>query len=661
MSRLKLPVLIALLCAAGALPIFAWQLPAAGPATGIIVGQVVDADTGRGVPSAIVRIGPRLQTMGPSGQWEDNLTAYSSNMRYIAADAQGRFVIRGISPGNYSLVLSAPGYLPSSYGQQRLNGPLRELTIAADQRVANVVIKGWRRSVLTGTVYDETGAPAVMVPVRALRVKYLGGRRIYSAVGRGRSDDRGEYRITGLEPGDYVAQMPSSTTTIAADTYNTYVRESAAGNRAVAGAIERDASVLGIALSASSVPIGTTHMMLAGIRLQGLPAPVGSAGTMIYPHAFHPAASDFPDATVIRLRPGEERTGVDLHLKVVPAFYVSGIVSGPDGPVSGIGLQLVSGTMPLFAEAGGMETATTVAGADGRFLFAGVPAGQYTIKALRIPPAGAQGMTATSFNVGGGTANVTSVTPSGGAAPAPAAPTLWTQTPIAVGGNLDNVQVLVSHGMRVSGRYEFEGATPPPTLDRLVGPVLGAQLAPADGRAAGAFTPARPTPDMRFSTMQYPPGRYYVSVTPPPGWFLKSAMVKGTDALRTPFTLEKEDVSDVVVTFTDRVTELSGTVRAVAGSAPGDWIVVAFPADYRAWIDSGMTPRLLRSASASPTGTFALRDFLPGEYLAAAYPASAPRVPQDPALIIELAALATRVSIGAGEKATVALSGLPIK
>src|SRR5688500_12175178 len=73
----------------------------AGAAPASSSGQVVDGTSGRGVAGAIVRIGPALRTMGSSGTWEPNLDAYTSGMRYVLADGDGRFTIRNILPATY--------------------------------------------------------------------------------------------------------------------------------------------------------------------------------------------------------------------------------------------------------------------------------------------------------------------------------------------------------------------------------------------------------------------------------------------------------------------------------------------------------------------------------------------------------------------------------
>ena len=61
-----------------------------------------------------------------------------------------------------------------------------------------------RGSVITGTVLDEHGEAVPGTPVRALRYVMQSGQRTLQSAGSGQTDDRGVYRIYGLQPGDYL-------------------------------------------------------------------------------------------------------------------------------------------------------------------------------------------------------------------------------------------------------------------------------------------------------------------------------------------------------------------------------------------------------------------------------------------------------------------------
>lgn len=606
-------------------------------AKGIIAGQVIDGDSGRGVSDAIVRIGPRLSTVGPSGAFEENLSAYTSGMRYIVGDAEGRFVIRNVPAGSYAIVLQTPGYVASAYGHQRPGGVTRELVLEADQRVTDVVVKGWKNAVISGTVTDEAGEPLVGATVRALRQTFAGGHQVLAAtLASARTDDRGEYRLIRLEPGSYAVVVGSGSATVPAPV-NAGSTDAAQANPTI---LSRD----GYSLSMAA-------------RYRALALPAEAARNSVYPTMFHPAAQDPARAGVISLKSGDVRAGVDISLRPVQASSISGRVISPDGNPGGVSLTLIPASAGAFAAPNANETPTATSSGDGRFMFLSVPEGQYAISVTKVQRAAAPGTT-TSFQVGNQTTSITSVSPSGPTDNS-AAPILWARVPVSVGaGAPAEVTVPLAEGARVSGSVVFDGTSPPPATGSSGGAV---SLLSADGRAIGEFPMARLGVDRRFTTAQYPPGKYYLSMMPIGGrWSLKSITVNGKDALRAPLTLEGEDIAGAVVTFTDRPSAVSGAVRDRNG-ATADATVVLFPSDYRSWIDAGMPSRLLRVVDTSRDGAYRVADVPSGEYVVVAYPANVTRSPQDPAFIVELAAMATRLSLLDAEQKTVALTVAAIR
>ena len=629
-----------------------------GQTTGrsVVVGQVVDGDSGRAVPNAVVQVGPLLRVAGPSGTFEESLSAYTSGMRFIVADADGRFVIRNIGKGRYALILRMNGYVFSAYGQKRPGAPAREVDIDGEQRLDDVVILAWKKAVITGVVLDEAGAPAVGIGVRALRRTLVAGQaRFVSASSGDRTDDRGEYRISGLEPGDYIVAVPSTVITVPTAIVTSYRDASAAGNAADAGRLQREASGLGAALSSPGMPASNGYTVLVGTRGRGLSLPNPPDAGLAYQTIFHPGVADPGQASVISLRSGEERSGVGLHLKMVKVFHVAGQIVPADGNPSPTQLTLVASNTELAIASQGFETATGVTDESGRFLFFGVPEGEYLLKALKTQSAPRPG-TATSIQTGNQVTTVTSVTP-GGVVDTPTLPTLWARTPVTVNSPVTDLSVPLTQGARVRGRLQFEGAAPPTS-----GRGASVSVVSAEARV-GAETPAtRSTPDHQFVTSQYPPGRYFVSAMPPPGgWWLKSIVHDGVDLLKKPLTIGAEDIAGVTVTLTNRSMGLSGTVRDRKNVGVGDASVALFPADYRTWIADGMSPRVLYTTTADKSGAFQIIGLTAGDYLAVAFPGAVQRTVQDPKFIAELAAFATAVTVQEGQPPIVNLTVAAIK
>ena len=124
--------------------------------------------------------------------------------------------------------------------------------------------------------------------------------------------------------------------------------------------------------------------------------------------------------------------------------------------------------------------------------------------------------------------------------------------------------------------------------------------------------------DGRFTFQGVPRGHFMIGIqreSALPGWTIKSELLNGRDVLDFPFDLEfHEHVGDVVVTFTDQQTELSGAVVGADGKPNADATVVVFATDDRFW-----TPRSRRIEVARPdiNGQFSFRGLPTGEYLLA--------------------------------------------
>jgi hypothetical protein len=218
--------------------------------------------------------------------------------------------------------------------------------------------------------------------------------------------------------------------------------------------------------------------------------------------------------------------------------------------------------------------------------------------------------------------------------------------------DVSGVNVTLQSGARVTGRLEFDGAAVKPTAEQLR--VASVTIDDAEGRSGSLnqFTLSRAVVDAsgQFSTYQLPAGRYVIrSVgTPAPGWSFKGAFLGGRDVTDSPFEIGTEDISNVVVMFTDRPSELTGTVRD--GTSPDiATTVLAFPSQPAMWTNHGSAPRRFRAIRVGQDGTFRFANIPTGDYLVVAVK-SVPSEWLDPRFLQKLAPLATLVSIADGDK-----------
>lgn len=607
------------------------------PGTGLIVGRVVDGVERAGISGAIVTL--QLSGFAPVR---------------VQADADGRFAFRALPEGAFSLSATRPGYVDGAAGRTRPGGPSRAVALTREQRTSDVEIPMWRHAAITGVVLDEQNEPLVGVQVRVLRQTFSSGRPRLTPGASDITDDRGVYRIGSLEAGDYLVAVPIVQQQ-SIESMLSGLRDGAMAGRG--GAMAAEVRVAAVAAGGGGGgPLITTSLdapapPYAGDTEEGLP--------LTYQTSFYPNVLSAERAMPISLRHGEERAGVDFTLMPVRALSISGIVTGPDGPAGNVQVSLIpSDAERLVAP---FDTATARTNGAGEFTFERVPAGQYTLRALRQSgPGGGETIAFTSSEGGRQATVMIQAARAGGPAPAlPSQPTLWAEMPIAIGtGDLAGLAVSLRTGLTVSGAVTFSGAAEPPTPEQRA--ALNLSLEPADGRTADLLMQAvrgRVDANGTFTTVGVPAGRYILRVSgAPAGWTLRDGMHGGRDITSQAIDLDGESATGVAVTFTDRPTLLTGSVRDAGGNPDGRATVLVFPAEQAGWVDTGSQPRRLRQARTGQDGSFRVEALPPGDYYVVAVDDAALARWPDPAVLAPLARDAVPVRLGDGGTASQTLT-----
>jgi hypothetical protein len=120
-------------------------------------------------------------------------------------DAEGRYRVAGVPPGRYVIAPIAPAYVLQEMSSFP---PGKPLTLSAGDSVEDADFRVVRGGVVTGRVTDSDGNPVVAEPVQVASADSSNGELrtlpVFISNQNDRStDDRGVYRIYGLQPGRY--------------------------------------------------------------------------------------------------------------------------------------------------------------------------------------------------------------------------------------------------------------------------------------------------------------------------------------------------------------------------------------------------------------------------------------------------------------------------
>ena len=288
--------------------------------TAAILGRVTNLETGGPLRRAVIQItSPAL-----------------SSPRSVSTNSDGRYEVRDLPPGEYSLRAERGGYLKLAYGQRRPGEPGKPLHLGEGQTAKGIDFALPHVGMISGRIADETGEPIAKVIVWVMQFRYYQGARRLVKVGdldaHASTDDSGQYRLV-VPPGDYIV----------------------AGQIRETWPLERD------------------------------PTQVFGYSPSFYPGVIAPV-----EAQRIKVGVGQEIANIDFSLVPARTARVSGTV------VSAAGTPVAGASVTLQQEVGGPDwtfvvpsTNTTQVGPDGRFSLNNVLPGEYVLT-VRTPAANDQ-------------------------------------------------------------------------------------------------------------------------------------------------------------------------------------------------------------------------------------------------------------------------------
>ena len=128
--------------------------------------------------------------------------------RTIRTNGSGEYTFRDLEPGQYVLSATRKGYIPRNYGQKNGSSFRREdtgtsLTVAPGQVLEDIDFHLIRGGVVEGRVVDQENEAVERVRVMVKGYRSLAGKERLLPFGRDETDDRGQFRIFGIPPGNY--------------------------------------------------------------------------------------------------------------------------------------------------------------------------------------------------------------------------------------------------------------------------------------------------------------------------------------------------------------------------------------------------------------------------------------------------------------------------
>jgi len=299
----------------------------------VVEGAVINAQNSRTIPRASVT----LQGVRGVGS------------KSVRADGNGRFLFQHVEPGKYKLVAERQGYY--SDPARRDYQPVVDL--AAGQHLKDVPVRLLPTATVTGEIVDEYNDDLENVEVTLLASETRLGQMYLRPAAKSITDDRGQYRISGLRPGRYylVAEYQKKALS-PKDFVDEYV--------AVTTAAVRGQQKNGETTTTAEV------------------TPNEPDPPFTYAPLFYPATGDFKQAQALHLNPGDE-TAANFLFITAPVVSITGRITNgmTGGPAPGT--ASVAAFWSEYMQGDGIPA--RVSSEDGTFEIRGLAPGSYTVRA----------------------------------------------------------------------------------------------------------------------------------------------------------------------------------------------------------------------------------------------------------------------------------------
>lgn len=584
-------------------------------ATGTLTGTVTRA--GSTEPIAGVQISVSVVPQGGDAQAPRDARATTAPPPLTATtDSGGRFSL-AVPAGRAVVHGQLEGYFGPPLGGTSAPETTATATVQPNQssHVELTLVPG---ATINGRVTDSTGKPMASTPVGVVRRIYRSGVPALDLVDGKETDDRGEFRVFRLPPGEYFvlalqghingpapAPQPASPASVAA-TFN------------------------------PAVPVAT----------------------------FYPSAVDIATALPVALKGGEDLAGIDIQIRSEFTHTISGRVTSNLPPGSEVGainratrqnIAIVAAIPREGLMIPDLVSGNITAKPDGTFEIRGLLPGSYDVIA-RLPAS-------TGWGPQNGPDRATN-------------PWAFGRTTVEVGGaDVEGVTVAVHQGVDVKGHVTVDGKAEPAALrftllpddnvaiyNQYFGTISNyAPFLEADG----AFTlPLIPESHYRFrvglatgpTRAPMPNAQGQLPPTPiplPPGAYVADIQQSGRSVYDEGLTVGTDPIPPIDVIVKSDGGSVKGIVTGADQKPGAGRTVVLVPEPSRR-----KNSALFRTTISDDDGSFMIARVPPGTYTLFAWDAIAAGAYEDPQFLAPFESHGTAAKVAGGATVTVNLTSI---
>lgn len=296
---------------------------------GSLQGQVTNAKTGEPVR----RVNLTLRPMPAPGMGGGISMSMAPAAPFAATtDAEGKFRIENVEPGNYRLMAERQGFVRGEYGARPNAMMGTTIHVSSGQELKDLGFKLTPQAVVIGRVLDEEGEPIARAQIQVLRSRFNQGKKQLLPMGGGQTMDTGEFRVADLAPGRYWIS-----------------------------AVYR-------------------NRMMAMMMNEGPARNTAGKPEEEYVTTYYPSSTDEAGARAIDLVAGQEMSGIDIRLQKARVYRVRGKIAGGTQPVRNMRVMIMPRERNMFT--GMFGGGGGVVKEDGTFEIGSVQPGSYYVVAV---------------------------------------------------------------------------------------------------------------------------------------------------------------------------------------------------------------------------------------------------------------------------------------